>query len=371
MIKKLMVTTIALVFTFLSCGKTARSKSVIKIGSIQQLTGQMSKYGETHVAATQAMLELINKERADKKLPLIKLIVEDDQLDPAKGVNIIKKMIDVDKVIAVLGAQGSSVTLAMAPIAEKKKVVLISGASTAPKISDAGDYIFRTCPSDIYEGEYTARIYDSLFSRKKLAILFINNDYGNGLKNAFISNVKTSPEVPLDVSFDQGATDLRSQLALIARYRAEVIYLIGYEEMISAYRQAKELGLHCVWLGNNQLNDQSMVNKMGNTADGTIFPGQTFSLEDVKAKYPEFYQNYLERSKGEELDMFAAYGVDALMVINYVLLNGAKTSTDIKNALYQVHDFPGITGRFSFDKKGDVIRPLALFQIQNGKIIRY
>jgi len=347
------------------------SQKEIKIGTIQQLTGQMAKYGKTHVAAVSAMLETINKERLEKKLPTIKLLTEDDQLQPSKGVSIIQKMITVDKVVAVLGAQGSSVTLAMAPIAEQSQVVLISGASGSPKITEAGDYIFRTCPSDVYEAEFTAKVYESLYKDKPLAIMYINNDYGIGLKDAFLRSLTSKPSVTLDLAFQQGTSDFRNLFTKIRNAKVTVIYLIGYEEMITIYKQAKEFGIKCNWLGNNQLNDQSIIDKMGTTADGTIFPGHKFKIDSIKLKYPEFYKKFLELSGGEELDVFAAYGVDALMVIIDALINGAKTGKEIKDELYKMKEIHGLTGKFSFNEKGDAVRELALYQIKNAKIEKF
>lgn len=361
-------TLLLLVIVFINCGE---KEEKINIGSIQQLSVQMAKYGKTHVAAVRAMLDLINEERASKKLPKIELLVDDDQLKPAMGVNIIQKFIDVDKVVAVLGAQGSSVTLAMAPIAEEKEVVLISGASGSPQISDAGDFVFRTCPSDIYEGKTMGEYYEKRFKGEPLAIVYINNDYGIGLRDAFLNTLSEKPSIVLDLGYAQGAVDFRNQLTKVKQGNIKVVYLVGYNEMVSIYKQAKELGLTCHWLGNNQLNDQSLIDKMGNTADGTIFPGHDFELERIKLNHPEFYTKYIKYSGGVALDVFAAYGVDAMNVINYALLQGAKTGTEIKDVLYKTRSFEGLMGNFSFDKNGDAIRNLGLYEIKDGKMIKY
>ncbi len=348
----------------------SRQQNNSNIGLIQQLTGQMSKYGKTQVAAVKAMTDILNNEQKYENLLQIKLSVDDDKLQPSEGARIIQRMIDIDEVIAVIGAQGSSVTLSMAPIAEKNKVILISGASGSPKISEAGDYIFRTCPSDIYEGEYTAKIYSDMYKGKSIAILYINNDYGLGLKNAFLNKLTHKPSKILELPFVQGSNDFRSFINKIKAEKIEVVYLVGYEEMITIYKQAKQYGLKVNWMGNNQLNDQTMVDKIGTNADGTVFPGHQYELDSIKIKHSYFYKKYLELSKGEELDVFAAYAVDALLVIDYALKEGAKNGTEIKNILYKIKDFDGITGKFSFDSNGDAIRELTLYKIQNGKIIK-
>jgi len=365
---KRFITIISILLLVINCSEIDNK---IKIGSIQQLSVQMAKYGKTHVAAVTAMMDLANKERASKNLPQIELLVDDDQLKPSVGVSIIQKFIELDGVQAVIGAQGSSVTLTMAPIAEKNKVVLISGASGSPKITEAGDYIFRTCPSDVYEGKIMADFYNENYGAKSLAIIYINNDYGVGLKDVFLSNLTEKPANVLDLAYNQGAVDFRNQLTKINADRVDVIYLVGYNEMISIYKQAKELGVRSHWLGNNQLNDQSLIDKMGNTADGTIFPGHDFELDNIKANHPKFYERYLELSNGVELDVFAAYGADAFTVINYALMQGDKTGEEIKDILYETEIFEGLLGKFSFDENGDAIRNLGLYEIINGKIVKY
>ncbi len=349
----------------------SQKEDVIKIGSIQQLSVQMAKYGKTQVAAVTAMMDVINEERTRKNMPLIEVLVDDDQLKPAVGRNIIQKFIDVDGIIAAIGAQSSSVTLAMAPVAENNKIVLISGASGSPKISEAGNYIFRTCPSDIYEGRTMGEFYEKNHIGEAIAIIYINNDYGVGLRDAFLNTLSEKPSKVLDLGYAQGAVDFRSQLTRIKQENIKVVYLVGYNEMVSIYKQAKELGLTCQWLGNNQLNDQSLIDKMGTTADGTIFPGHDFELEKIKANHTKFYERYIELSDGVELDVFAAYGADAFTVINQALMQGAKTGAEIKDFLYKKQSFEGLLGNFSFDENGDAIRNLGIYEIKMGKIVKY
>ena len=356
---------ILILFTiFTGCSQRDTSK----IGSIQVLTGQMSKYGHTLEAALKAYSEVINVENGKSGNSQIEIITMDSKLEPKTGVSSINQLIQVYNVPAVIGALGSSVTLAMAPVAEENRVVLISPASGSPEISNAGDYIFRTCPSDIYEAEYIAGYYQKMYSEKSVAILYINNDYGIGLKNRFLSKLENNTQNILSLAFEQGQTDFRNQLSRIKNNSIDVVYLIGYEEMITVFKQVKEMDLNVIWLGNNQLNDQSMIDKMGDTADGTVFPGHEYNLEKVKREHPEFYSKYLKYSNNQDLDVFAAYGVDALMLIDAALKSGAKTGTEIKDFLKDVKEFKGLTGTFDFNANGDPIRTLNLYKINNGKI---
>ncbi|MDP2946703.1 MAG: ABC transporter substrate-binding protein [Nanoarchaeota archaeon] len=353
-------------FLLLSCKNDHKS---INLGSIQVLTGQMSKYGKTLQAALEAELEIINHDRTQYKQPQIKIFFQDDKLDPKTGVAAMQQLIQAYDPPVVFGALGSSVTLAIAPIANKNKVVLISPASGAPNISDAGDYVFRTCPSDIYEAKIIAKYYSDSLNGNSLAVLYINNDYGNGLKDSFLSSISNNKDI-LTFGFKQGQADFKNEITKIKSSNIQVIYLVGYEEMVTVFKQAKEMNLICKWLGNNQMNDQTIIDKFGNTAEGTIFPGHQYDLESIKNKYSDFYKIYLQKSGGVDLDVFAAYGVDALMVVNQVMLNNANTGEEIKEALYKLKGFKGITGEFSFDSNGDPVRELNLYVIKEGKIVK-
>ena len=319
---------------------------------------------------SQVEMEIINGQRIKDGQNQIILKTYDDKLDPKTGVSCINQAISIDKSIAVIGALGSSVTMAMAPIAEKNKVVLISPASGAPDISTAGVYIFRTCPSDIYEAEVISKYYQEKDNAKSLAILYINNDYGLGLKDGFLNSLKSGKENVLTLAFKQGESDFRNMLLKIKSEGIQVVYVVGYEEMVAIFNQAKEMNLSCKWLGNNQMNDLAMLKKIGIAADGAIFPGHQYDIEKIKAENPEFFKLYMQKSNNVELDVFAAYGVDALLLIDYALKHGAKTGEDIQKAINNIKDFKGFTGTFSFDKNGDPIRELALYEVKNAQMVK-
>ena len=350
---------------------SCNSSDNINIGSIQVMTGQMSKYGKTLEATLKAYSEVVNETNTKNNLPQIEIVTFDSKLEPKTGVSAINQLIQINKVPVVIGALGSSVTLAMSPVAESNKVVLISPASGSPEITNAGEYIFRTCPSDIYEAEYIGKFYNDNHKGNSIAIIYINNDYGIGLKNGFIKTLNANSNNILELAFEQGQNDFRNQLTKIKNNNIEVIYVVGYEEMVTIFKQAKEMDIQANWLGNNQLNDQSMIDKMGTTADGVIFPGHEYNIENVKNEYPVFYEKYLKYSDNQELDVFAAYGVDAIMLIEAAIKQGAKSGTEIKDYLNEVKNFKGLTGTFDFDSNGDPIRKLNLYIIQDGRIIEY
>jgi len=365
--KVLAISILALItLAFPRCNNHKESSN-IKVGSILSITGKMSNYGKSSQFALMAMSEVLNKEREKKGYPKLEIIFEDDKLETKDGVAAANKLIDVDKVSAIIGAQPSSITLAIAPIIESKKVVLVSPASTSTDVTTAGDYVFRTILSGEYEGKVSADLYKQYYNGKKLAILYINNDYGLSLKKVFLGSLG-NPSV-LELAYNETETRFSSYLTKIKENGIEVVYILGYNEMVDIFKKAKELNLNVSWLGAAQMGSQSLIDKIGNAADGTIFPYWEFSLESVKMNNSEFYSLFEKYSSGAELDAFAANAVDALSILNSVIKDKPMSGQEIKNELYKVKDFNGITGQLSFDKNGDVMKKITVKTIKNGKIV--
>ena len=228
-----------------SCNNSNQSE--VKVGAILPLSGEAATYGKSARQGIEIGLDLARK--LDPKSPKIVVAYEDTQADPKLGVAAFQKLANIEKVKVVIGDMASSVTLAVAPVAEKDKVVLISPASSAPKITEAGDYIFRTAYSDVYEGKVLARYAVSELKLKSLAVLYINNDYGIGFKDEFEKTVKSlGSKIVSQESFAQGATDFRTQLTKIKAASPEGIVVLGYKEILPSRRKIIELSCKYVEL---------------------------------------------------------------------------------------------------------------------------
>ena len=197
----------------------------------------------------------------------LKILYEDTQGTPKNGVAAIQKLITIEKVPAVIDDSMSTQTLAMSPIAEKSKVVLLATGATAPKISEAGDYIFRIWNSDDLEGKVSAKfVYDDL-KLYNAAILYINNDYGNGLESVFKKAFeKLGGRIISSESFGQGDTDFRTQLTKIKNGKPEAIYVVGYpKEIALLLKQATELKINSKVIGTVTIEDPNII-KLANKA---------------------------------------------------------------------------------------------------------
>jgi branched-chain amino acid transport system substrate-binding protein len=354
-----------MVFSF---GCVKKEEKEIKIGAILPLTGDAAKYGQSAKKGMELAIDEINAKGGinNKKL---KLIIEDSQGQVKDGISAFNKLITVDKVPMVIGELLSSITLAMAPIANEKKVVVLSPASTAPKITEAGDYIFRNVASDIVEGQIMAEYAFKKLKLNKIAIMYINNDYGEGLRDAFKQEFTRLGGLIIDAqAFDQASVDFRSQLIKIKRSNPEAIYLIGYKESGRILKESKELGINVQFMGTVLFEDPEILKVAGNAANGVLYSSRAYNPESGDSVVKAFVNSYKNRYK-EVPDIFAGLSYDAINIASLAIKNGGYISDGIKKSLYQIQHFHGVTGDTSFDSNGDAVQPAAIKKIENGNFI--
>jgi branched-chain amino acid transport system substrate-binding protein len=335
--------------------KNNTNQAIIKIGFMGPLSGNEASYGES----IKRGVDLAVKEMG---LTNVEVIYEDSQCKPNEAVNAINKLINIDKVVAIIGEVCSGATLAAAPIAESNKVVMISPASTAPKITEAGDYIFRVVPSDALQGAFGAKLLKDK-GYKKLAILYGNEEYGVGFEKVLRENFeKLGGKVVASESFERGTTDLRTQITKIKASKPDALYIISNapESSVAALRQLKELKVQATIFGSEGLKSDDIIKNAKEAAEGLI-------VSSVTAGNDEFIKKHIAEYN-KEPGPFAAFGYDAFKAIALAIENGAKTSEDIKNALYQLK-FDGATGVIDFDDNGDVGGNYDVFIVKNGKFV--
>jgi branched-chain amino acid transport system substrate-binding protein len=347
-----------------------KGEKEIKIGVIIPLTGGSAKYGEDIKRGYDLAVEEINNKGGIKGRK-IRLIYEDDEGKPEKAVAAAQKLIQRDKVIAILGPLWSSPTLAVAPIAEKNKVILLTSGASSPKITYAGDYIFRNEISDAYGAVKSAELfYNAGF--KKIAILYINNDFGIGFRDA-VQQIykKLGGLVTVAETFEQDEKDFRTQLLKIEKTNPEAILIVSYKEAILILKQMKELGIRKQVLGTALFEDPEIIEKAGDMAEGVLYTYYgTFDPKSEDVRVREFIQKFKERY-GVDPEYYAPIGYDAVKILALAIEKGGFKPEQIKDALYQIKDFPGLSGTTSFDRNGDVIKPVILKTVKNRRFIRY
>lgn len=348
-------------------GCTKKESKEIKIGVITPLTGEGATYGEATKQGLDLALEEINKAGGvDGKN--VKLLYEDSQIKPRPATGAIHKLITIDKVPVIIGAFGSSVTLSIAPIAERNKVVLFSASSTADDIKGAGDYIFRNVPPNRAQGKTAAKFAIEKLGKKRAAVFHINNDYGISLTKSFQETFKQEGgDLLITETYNQGDRDFKTQLSKIKEKNPDVVFYPGhYQESGLILKQARELGIKSEFIGGDGSYSSELIKIAGDAAEGSYYTlmamGYGVADDEIKAFTEAFQKKY-----GIEPDVYSGYAYDALKIIVRAIENGGYASDGIKNALYKTKNFKGITGLTSFDEFGEVDKPFYIYEVRNGK----
>jgi len=346
---------------------TPTTKEPIKIGAILPLSGKNATYGNEIKNAIDLAIEEINNSGGINGRK-IEVIYEDDQADPKVGVNAMQKLVNIDKVPVVLGSWVSGVVVASAPIAEKAKVIVMAEA-IAPAITNAGDYIFRIQPSATYYSDKLMEVVINKLGLKKIAIIYINNEFGVALRDTLRSATqRLGGQIVAEESYMPGDSDFRSQLTKIKSVNPEALFIGGYQEQINIIKQANELGLKTQFLAGPPFESQTTIQSLGNLAEGVIYPYH-FAVEKANPKTISYMEAY-KKKFGVETGGFAPLMYDAV----YIIANAMKkceTNTDcIKTELYNTN-YNGVSGNITFDKNGDPIIPIIIKTVKNGKFVPY
>ena len=336
----------------------------IKIGFIGPLAGDLANMGKNAQAAVQIASDEINATGGILGRQ-IEVVYEDDQCAGAQAANAISKLINTDKVVAVLGGACSGATLAAAPIAEQNKIPELSYCSTNPTISKAGDYIFRNVPSDFFQANFAAKFLVDK-GMKNVALLYTKDDYGQGLDNAFKDALtKTGGTLVAEESFDPTSKDLRPQLLKIKVAKPQALYFIGYTApTIAGLKQAKELGLTVPALGADAWDDTKIWSELGTLGEGAMYTVVGTNSSN------EFKQKMMAKLGAPDLIYCSNYAYDGLNILAEAINKaGSSEGSKIKDALYKIDYKGGVSSEeIKFDVNGDPTSAnYSVKVIKNGK----
>lgn len=321
----------------------------IKIGVIGPLTGDCAKYGVDVKKGIELAATEINEAGGINRREL-ELIFEDSVCEPRKGVTALQKLINADGISIVIDAAGSSVALAEAPVAESSRVLLMLASASNYKIKYAGDYVFRVFPSDSFQGKKLVEIVKSA-GHKRVALIYINNDYGVGLKEVFEEEFeKAGGEVIAAETHAMGETDFRPLLTKIANKKPDaIVFADYYKEGALAIKQIKELGINAALYGSEALKEEALIETAGNSAENLVL---LFARPQENQAFKEFEAAYEEKF-GEEPQTYAPYGYDAMQLLAQAIGKAGTDATKVKEELYRVKAYEGVTGQIEFDEFGE------------------
>jgi branched-chain amino acid transport system substrate-binding protein len=342
--------------------------SVIRVGTIGSLTGAEATFGTNTLKGIELAAKHLNA-KGGLQGRKIEIVSADDRGRPEEAALAARKLVSESKVQLIIGENASSISLAMAPIAQEARVPMISPSSTNPQVTKAGNYIFRVCFIDPFQGTVMARFAAEQLKMKHVAILRdVKNDYSVGLANYFIETFKKlGGDIVVDQSYGAGDVDFKAQLTDIRGRQPEAIFVPGYYTDVALIaRQAKELGIRAPLLGGDGWDSPKLVEIGGAAVNGGYFSNH-YSAENPDPRIQGFVREYKE-AYGDVPDAVGLLGYDALMLFAdaYARAPG-KDGPAIRDALAASRDFPAVSGKFSFDSDRNPRKAAVVLKVEGGQ----
>ncbi|HYH03188.1 MAG TPA: ABC transporter substrate-binding protein [Bacillota bacterium] len=351
---------------FNGCG----SANTVKIGTILPISGQVAAYGSQSRDAMQMAVDELNA--AGGVLgKQIELLVEDDENNPEKTVNAFIKLTTKDKVIGLVGAMTSKCTLAITEDAQAKEVVLITPTSTNDTVTDAGNYIFRSCYNDSFQGQVVAQFAAETLKAKKAAILYdITNDYSKGLTTNFTNKFKElGGAVVAAESYSSGDKDFNAQLTKIKSATPDVLFIPDYYSTVSLVaKQVRGLGITVPMLGADGWDE--ITNNAGTEVLGCYYCNH-YSPEAEDPEVKQFVAKFKEKYQVTP-NALAALSYDAVTIlVEAIRRAGSVEPAAIRAAMTQT-DRKLITGKVTFNERNNPVKSAVILKIvkgTNGKLV--
>ena len=352
-----------------SSSNAKASGDSITIGTVTTNSGTAAAYGEAEVKGFELAVSEINAKGGinGKK---VKLESMDDKGDATEASNAFNKLSGDNNVLAVAGPTISATTAAVAPLADQAKLATIAPAATSDSI-ETGNYLFRTCFKDSYQGEVAARFAAENLKVKKVAVLYGTGDpYSSGVGEAF---AKAAEKLGLEVvdkesSSSADDTEYSAQLQKIQASGAELLYAPYYYSVAGPYiiPQARSVGFEGYVMGPDGYDglkltgDKSQYNK-------TYYTTHYSADDNTNTKVQDFIKSYKEKNNAEP-NTFAALGYDTIYMLKQAIEKAGKNATreDVRNAVTGMN-FDGVTGKFTMDKSGSPTKSVIVLEMKDSK----
>ena len=377
---------LVLLIALAGCGQ--KKEAAIKVGIYGSMTGTTATFGKSTLNGAQLAFDELNAAGGigGKKIDYVS---EDDQSKAEEAATAVQKLINQDHVVALIGEVASSRSLAAAPIAQSNGVPMISPSSTNPEVTLKGNYIFRACFLDEFQGRVMARFAVDSLHYKRVAILKdIKNDYSVGLAQFFSEEYKAhGGSIVGEQAYNEGDSDFRSQLTALKANNPEAIFVPGYyTEVGSIARQARELGINAPLLGGDGwVSDQLL--KIGGEALNGCYYSNHFAVDQPSDALQKFLTDYKTKF-GSSPDAIAGLAYDAANLVvdalkrmqasdpaSFAALDASKSGdanaqkaarAKLRDLINDVKDFPGVTGVINFDANRNPVKPAVVIKVENG-----
>ncbi|HKG47031.1 MAG TPA: ABC transporter substrate-binding protein [Pyrinomonadaceae bacterium] len=346
-------------------------RTTIKIGYFGDLTGPTFNFGQSAINGVLMAASEVNQAGGINGRQ-IDIVIEDDKGSPEGAARLTAKLIDEDKVVAIIAGGTSGNSRAAAPKAQASHIPFISPSSTDPAVTQTGNYIFRACFVDSFQGEVMANFAVNTLKAQKAAILFdFNSPYSKGLTDYFkLSFARLGGRIVSEQTYTQGDADFKGQLSTIRSAEPDVLYIPGYYgDVTLVAKQARLIGLTQPLLGGDGWDAPELWQLGGDALNGAYITTH-YSVDDPSPAIQTFVELYKQRYGNLLPDAHAALAYDAArLLFDAIARTGSTDGDKLREALAQTKNFAGVTGVISVDADRNAVKPAVVMKLEDLKFI--
>jgi branched-chain amino acid transport system substrate-binding protein len=362
----MMVRILFAIFASLIVAAPVLAAEPIVIGAYLSMTGNVAAYGgmgwDGITIARKMEPEVLGRP--------VEVKLADTKSDKVESANAVSRLIEKDKVVAIIGEMISGNTLAGTDFAERRKIPMVSPTATNPLVTQGRKYVFRVCFIDTEQGKVAAKVAVDQFKAKTAAVIYdMSQDYSVGLVTFFKREfIKAGGKIVSDTKFKSGDRDFTPQLSSIQSTNPDLIYApIYYTECALLAKQAREMGLKAPILAGDGVQAPELIELGGPAVEGLYFTTH-FHRDMVDNERGRKWLDLFLKEYGKEADAFTAMGADAyFIVLDAIKRAGSAEPEKIREALVNTKDFEGVSGKITMKPNGDPIKAMVLNKVQDGK----
>ncbi len=355
-------------FIFLFAG-WCLAQDTIKIGAFLPMTGAVAAYGQDADNAIKIAMEMEPTVLGKK----VELILADTKSDKIESANAVSRLIEKDKVVAIIGEMISGDTMAGGPIAEKAKIPLVSPTATNPLVTQGKKYVFRVCFVDDVQGEVAAKYaFNTLKAKKAALIVDKSQDYCVGLAKFFKDTfIKLGGKIVAETYCVTEDKDFSAQLSTIKPTNPDIIYAPNYYSPVALFtKQARELGIKAPVLSGDGAQANELIQIGGKEVEGVTFTGHFHPKAATTKLAKDFIARFKKQYNGAEPNAFHALGADAYFVLLDALSRAKSAKGEaVRAALAGTKDFAAVSGTLSIGVDGNAVKPMVINVVKGGKFV--
>jgi len=365
--KRILIASIVIASLLSACQTQGSSGDKVRIGVFMSTTGTTANFGISSVNGIKMAADEINAAGGINGKP-VELLVQDDRSDASEAATIVTKFVTQDQVHAVIGEVASSRSIAAAPIAQNAKIPMLTPSSTNPEVTKKGDFIFRSCFIDPYQGAAIAQFAAKTLGAKTAAIMVDRkNDYSTGLEKVITQIfARMGGKIVATQSYQEGDQDFNAQLTSLKGSNPEVIFVPGYYNDVGLIaKQARDKGITVPLIGGDGWDSEQLYKIGGTALNGSYFTNH-YSPFDTEPRVVKFVNDYKSRYNSTP-DALAATAYDAANIMfDAIKRSKSLGGQDIRDALAATNAFPGVTGTVTFNQQRDAVKPIVMIEIKDG-----